>query len=781
MKSFRKNVLRLALRNKSAVFGAVLIIGIGIFVFVSMIDTLKNLDGQITAYYKDNGMADIFAEVEGISSTELERLTEIPGIKAAGGCMARDVRILSEGQKSIVSVHLMSYDPEEDINKITLSGQIKTEDDIFLGIQMSEHYTYPEGTPLRLLWNGESLSFEYRGTCRAPNYIYSIPHGGAMVPDGEVYDIAVIEKGRMERLLGRGDSVNELGFLLEDGYTFEDVRHQLTDRLTPYGLTSLVERADQTSVDMVDAEMVGLILTGTILPLLFMAISVFMLYVVLKKMIDRDQTLIGTMKAFGMTNRELISAYLIEGAVIGAAGALLGSLTAGAFGRIHFDLYIEFFSLPDSVYHDYLYTRIIGMAISLVTAVLAVFLGVREVLHIAPATAMRQPEPKLGRLVKLPPWLKDHSSIQTRISLRSMGRHPFRGFLVILSVVFAFSLTSSLYCFIPMFDELLHDQFQEIQVYDLQLTLDRFVTPGAARDAATKLRGVKTAEGICQTSVMLQHDNLTDYTILYGLHQNSELYRIRDNDRGILQPPKGELILNRRTADALHVKKGDYIELRGTGLTNRAVRIRVADVMTEFLGTACYTDLESFRQIFHTASIVNTIVLQVRENALEEVRKELTDTSRVSWIVDTNKIIGAYRGMIDATVYMVDMFGLLSVVAGAILIYNISMINLKERFTELGTLEVLGMSHREISSMLLMEKMIYFALGILLGFPGSWGINRLLEILVISDTFDIRLHIAPVTYCKAFALCLLMILSAWYAEQRLMRRIDLTEMLKARE
>ena len=86
MKSFRKNVLRLALRNKGAIIGAMLIIGIGIFVYVSMIDTLRNLDDQVQAYYRESELADVFAEVEGISSPELERLTEIPGIK---GCRHR--------------------------------------------------------------------------------------------------------------------------------------------------------------------------------------------------------------------------------------------------------------------------------------------------------------------------------------------------------------------------------------------------------------------------------------------------------------------------------------------------------------------------------------------------------------------------------------------------------------------------------------------------------------------------------------------------------------------
>ena len=41
-----------------------------------------------------------------------------------------------------------------------------------------------------------------------------------------------------------------------------------------------------------------------------MAMSVFMLYIVLKKNIDNDRVLIGTMKAMGMKNIELNTKYL---------------------------------------------------------------------------------------------------------------------------------------------------------------------------------------------------------------------------------------------------------------------------------------------------------------------------------------------------------------------------------------------------------------------------------------------------------------------------------------
>lgn len=85
MGNFSKNVLRLAFRNKLSVLSSVLIIAIGIFVMVSMLDTLQNLAGQISEYYKETNMADIFVEVDGISEAELRMMTDIEGIAEADG------------------------------------------------------------------------------------------------------------------------------------------------------------------------------------------------------------------------------------------------------------------------------------------------------------------------------------------------------------------------------------------------------------------------------------------------------------------------------------------------------------------------------------------------------------------------------------------------------------------------------------------------------------------------------------------------------------------------
>ena len=349
MNRYRKNVFRTAWRNRGSVFGAMLIIAIGIFVFVSMIDTLRNLQDRILDYYKEAQLAEAFASVQGIGTDELSALSDLDGIRAAEGKLSGDIRMLADGQEEIVTLHLVSYDERDTINRLRLSGRFRKDTDIFIGKRMSDIYGFREGQEIRLLMDGSPCTFTYAGVCDGPDYIYSVPPSGAMVPDGEVYDLACVTLPAMEQLTGKAGKRTELGFLLEPGTDFEDVRAGLRERLSKSGLRSLCARKDQVSWNMVDGEMTELVSAGTVIPALFMIISVFMTYVVNKKQIERERTLIGTMKAFGMRDGELIGSYLAVGALGGTLGALLGILPAGALGRYMFGMYVDFFNLADPV------------------------------------------------------------------------------------------------------------------------------------------------------------------------------------------------------------------------------------------------------------------------------------------------------------------------------------------------------------------------------------------------------------------------------------------------
>ncbi len=63
-----------------------------------------------------------------------------------------------------------------------------------------------------------------------------------------------------------------------------------------------------------------------------MSISVFMLYVILKKIIDQHRRLIGTMKAFGFHTKRFNARVHKVGVCIGLIGALL-AVYSYSFGQ----------------------------------------------------------------------------------------------------------------------------------------------------------------------------------------------------------------------------------------------------------------------------------------------------------------------------------------------------------------------------------------------------------------------------------------------------------------
>ena len=90
---------------------------------------------------------------------------------------------------------------------------------------------------------------------------------------------------------------------------------------------------------------------------------------------------------------------------------------------------------------------------------------------------------------------------------------------------------------------------------------------------------------------------------------------------------------------------------------------------------------------------------------------------------------------------MINMFIFMTLFAGAILIYNISLISIRERKTEFATLKIMGITDSEIKQMIFIEQVVYLIAGIIMSIPMIFIFKRLLESLLVSDAFTWRLKL----------------------------------------
>jgi len=784
MKNYLKNIFRAILKNKGSYFGAISVITLGIMIYVSMTDVMSNLTDCVNAYYERYKFSDVMTVVEAIPASELKKLENIDGIEKADGRLGKDVRFLVEDSENVVMVHLMSYSSDnESLNQIKVNdgGKEISSDAIFLGNKMVEFYGFEIGQEVKLIINGKTEKFILAGNIQSPEYIYAIPPTGGLLPDSETYDIACIGKDKMEELFNSKNVYNELGFALKDGYEYTDVKYNLETKLSAYGLSSITSQEKQFSNYMLQSEFNQLKTMIIVLPALFLLISVFMLYIILKRMIDQDRTLIGTIKALGYTDFEIFGAYMKQGIITGFLGAVLGAILSFPMGYGMFAMYAMFFNLPYGQYKMYPQSMITGVILAVATGIVATYFGIKEILNINPAEAMRAAAPSFNGGFKLPKFLNKILSTGKKIAIRSVFRNKIRSAIIAFAIAVPFGFIAVLSSFDTIIDQMFFSQFTKIQMYDLKVGLDSYAPYSKAVDAVVNIDGVSNIEGVAEYSVNIKHENFSEYSSLIGLNPDSEVYKIMDNEDVYYKPRNDGLIMNSITARKLNVKKGDIVEVESSYLTIGKVYIPVAEVIEESFGSGVYMDIDAIKKYFGKEKAVNQIVFNVEPEKMETVKKTLLDAGKVILIADKNKTLSNYESSMETMVYMIGVFEFVSVLAAVILIYNISNITMRERKTEFGTMSILGNTFGEIAEIISFEQLINFIAGVIMGYPMTMFIKWIVEIVVASDAYTVNVEVAPIGYIKAFFMCMSIVILSVIAVLKNIKNIELTDVLKERE
>lgn len=783
MKQYFKNILRAIAENKTSYIGVISIIALGIFIYTSMADVMLNLNDKVNTYFDNYGFADVFANVKAMPADQVEHLRDIEGIDEAFGRLSGDVRLLLDGTNEIITLHVLSYDKNDTLNMLnaSLSSDELSDNTFLLGSKMFDSYKLNIHDKFRLIAGDEIKTFTLAGTVKAPEYIYAVPSSGAQLQDSRIYDIACMKREELENLLGKRGMVTELGFKLKNGYTFDDVKYELTERLGHYSMTNLSDRKNQTSSYRLNEELNQLSSMITAVPAIFMVISVFMMYIVLKKMIDKERTLIGTMKSFGFSDRQLMLAYMKQSIGIGVLGGLIGGILSIPLGGYIFDMYKDFFNLPYDNFKCYASTKLLGTAIATITSIIAVYTGIRGILKINPAEAMRQSAPVLTFNAEIPSSLSRYLNSKQRMAIRNLYRNRLRSFIIMLAVALPFSLTSVLASFPDVAEQIFFNQFTKIQTYDLQITFSGYQKYNAALSAAEQIDGTYGTEGIVRYDVTIKNGNISKRTALTGLNRNSEIYRIMDIHNKYYTPPDNGILMNSALAKKLNVSEGDTVNISSSFLSPADVTVSVINIIEESFGESCYIDIHAIPKFFNTSLNADSVIFKVGNEKMDDVKKVLKEAKNISAVTDAKRTLEGYRDMMQSMLGIMNVFFMLSIVAGIILIYSISDISMSERKNEFGTLGILGMTNREIIEIICYEQGINFLAGIIIGFPMSLVFKKFIGGIIATDLYTIDLKIFPSSYLMSFFICIgIMALSSAFVLKKL-KNIDLTDILKGRE
>ncbi|HHY73773.1 MAG TPA: FtsX-like permease family protein [Bacillus bacterium] len=774
--------------NKFAYFACAVVIAIGLMAYTSMSIAKDGLFYAKDQFYQDYHFADGFAKVKAIPYTRAKTLEEISGINKVEGRLIKDVRVLMPDTKENVYLRLISLHRADGnkLNGIKLEKGTFPEEkrqQILVADKFYEAHGLQLGEKVNVIIEGKQVELSISGTGQSPEYIYALKELQSIAADPKTFEVAYMPYEDMEQLFNQKGLVNDISFTLRPEVNFVDVEQRVKSALEKYELESLCSAKDQLSNAMLTEELKQMERMASSLPVIFLVIAAIILYIMLKRLVESQRGQIGTLKAFGYRNLEILLHYMWYGVFIGVFGGLLGGLLGIWVSKYFLEIYQMYFSLPNLEAHTSLKYFYLGIIMAALFSAAASFQGVKSVIRLQPAEAMHPVVPTFVKKTKLEEihWFWRMFNVQGRMAIRNLLRNKSRSFFTFIGIVFTFAMMASFFSFYSMAEVMIMDQFTKVQKQDVKWT---FAKPMPRSDVIRELQhvtGMKHVEPLLEVPVSLRFLNHKKDVVALGITADSTLYNVFDKQGNRLELPKSGMMVSEQIADKLGVKVGDVLQMESMYAKDEKLNITVEKIIPQYLGANVYLNQDVLLALLKQGEMMTSALMAIDEKAIPDLKERYRSSKYVSTIEVRQEMIDKYTEMMAASSSAMWIMALISIITGFAIVYNSSIISLAERKRELASLRVMGMTPKEVMGVVSVEQWFLGFVGMIAGIPLAFSFCKLMSTSMSSDLYTIPAVINSDAIIQALIGTIVAIAISLLAVSRKVKQLDLVAVLKERE
>ncbi|HVG11092.1 MAG TPA: ABC transporter permease, partial [Thermoanaerobaculia bacterium] len=777
-----RKLLRDLWRIKGQAVAIACVIGSGICMFVMYRSTFDSLSITLSTYYGEQRFAEVFASAKRAPESLAPRIAAIPGVARMETRVVAGVTLDMPGMDEPAMGRLISVPAggRPRLNDVFLRRgrwiAPGRPDEVVASESCARAHGLEPGGSRTAVRNGTRRKLRVVGVGLTPEYIYAIRPGDLM-PDPKRFGILWMERKALAAAFDLEGSFNDVALTLVPGASDKEVIARLDHLLEPYGGLGAVPRSLQISHWFLSNELEQLRNMGNTLPLLFLLIAAFLLNVVLARIVAVQREQIAALKANGYSNRTLGLHYAKLGLIVAAVGSLIGTVAGAWLGVEVTKLYTETFQFPVLRY-DLAPSRVLqAVAVALAAALAGVLATVRRVAALPPAEAMRPEAPADYRETLLERLgLRRFLSAPSRMILRNMSRRPVRTLVAVGGIAAGCSLVIMGRSLGDAVEVLMSDQFSVIERQDATVT---FTEPASvqALHELSRLPGVAYAEPFRSVSARVRHGHLSRQIAIQGLIAEPRLNRVVDTRHNVVQLPEEGIVLSVSLADLLDAGPGDELIVEVLEGARPVRRMRVVQVVDQYMGTFAYLRIDAVHRLMDGQSISGAY-LQVEPSRADELYRRLKETPRVAAVGRKAAAVQSFQESIAKNLgVMIFFFTLFATIIAFGVVYNSARISLSERSRELASLRVLGFRRSEISYIFLGELTIVTLLSLPVGFALGWALASL-----TLQSFSTELYRFPTVMTRqAFAAAGLTVVFAslvsGLAVRRQLDRLDLIAVL----
>ena len=528
-----------------------------------------------------------------------------------------------------------------------------------------------------------------------------------------------------------------------------------------------------------------------VFPIVFFAVAALISLTSMTRMVEEQRTQIGTLKALGYNQLQIINKYISYASLASIIGGISGMCVGFAtLPQIIWMLYMMMYQItPKAILSFNWKYGTIGLLLICICIIGAtIYSAIRE-LKETPAALMRPKAPKSGNRVLLEriPFIWKHLNFSHKVTVRNIFRYKKRFLMTIIGIFGCTSLIVTGFGIKDSISVIIPNQFEKVFDYNMQVNLKDNLSADEKQSFIDELKDREEVKKIVETymtsATAVKGDKQEDVQIIVPKDEFDGLINVNDlKTKQNLELKDNEIYLTDKCAQLIGAKAGDTITLKD--INNNEVEAKISNIVENYVSHYVYMSKTMYEKLYGKDYSTNVILsqnIEMTDEVEDEFVTELMNKNEVSSANRISTILGA----LDDTIKSLDFVVIILIVSAGLLafvvLYNLANVNISERIRELATIKVLGFYDKEVYDYVTRETTILTAIGIILGLFGGYCLNYYLIGTCEINTLRFSKIVSPISYVYAVAITIIFTLIVNFATYFALKKIDMIESLKSVE
>ena len=545
-------------------------------------------------------------------------------------------------------------------------------------------------------------------------------------------------------------------------------------------------RDDSAGYSSYDSNVGKVAALSKIFPVFFFMVALLVALTTMTRLVEENRTQIGTLKALGFSNVEILGEYMFYSLLSSALGCILGfSVGFRLFPKAISSAYAMMFTLPEvttSVRHDI----VLWVApVTVGSILLATLWACWSEFRACPAKLMQPKAPAAGKRIWLEhlPFIWKRLSFTHKVTCRNLFRYKKRFFMTVIGVAGCSALLVTGFGLRDSINDIVNKQFGEIYLYQMNVLTDgemlsddlvNYLEDKEVFDGwlpYSDESGKVMANGKSESANIEVPSDVSDFGSFISLRNRKTKEKLTLSDDGA--------VLTEKLCETLGVTVGDSVTLQNSD--GREAEMKVIGITENYLTSFAYVAPGGYANAFGKSADFRHLLCRVGNAATDAVSEKLLGFDNVLYVNASQSLKDNFADSIKSIDGVIFVLILSAGLLCMVVLYNLTNVNICERRKELATIRVLGFHPGEVSRYIFRETDALSFIGSAAGlFVGIWLHSFVVRTVEVDQVMFGR-SIYPLSFVFALAISLLFTFIVDLIMRKQIRSVDMVEAMKSND